>query len=89
MAFTDSRRLTGPNVYFAVPAVVLEARADAVSEIERQQWQAIVTGIAAELDWALPQFAFKFHPKGATLAFTAPLDQLYTATEVNEWAWST
>ncbi|MEY3371986.1 MAG: hypothetical protein RLZZ537_454, partial [Pseudomonadota bacterium] len=89
MAFTDSRRLTGPNVYFAVPAVVLEARAEAVSEIDRQQWQAIVTGIAAELDWALPQFAFKFHPKGATLAFTAPLDQLYTATEVNEWAWST
>jgi len=89
MAFTDSRRLTGPNVYFAVPAVVLEARADAVSEIDRQQWQAIVTGIAADLDWALPEFAFKLHPKGATLAFTAPLDQLYTATEVNEWAWST
>ena len=89
MAFTDSRRLTGPNVYFAVPAVVLEARAVSVSESECRQWQGIVTGIAAQLQWPLPQFACKIHPKGATLAFTAPLDQLYTATEVNEWAWCT
>ena len=26
-------------------------------------------------------------PGGASLAFTAPLDALYSATEVNEWAW--
>jgi UDP-N-acetylmuramyl tripeptide synthase len=27
------------------------------------------------------------HASGATLAFAAPEDQLFTATEVNEWAW--
>lgn len=27
------------------------------------------------------------HGSGASLAFTAPEDQLFTATEVNEWAW--
>ena len=26
------------------------------------------------------------HASGASLAFAAPLDQLYTATEANEWA---
>ena len=28
------------------------------------------------------------HPGGATLAFAAPVDQLFCATELNEWAWS-
>ncbi|MBK7294769.1 MAG: hypothetical protein IPI84_13580 [Holophagaceae bacterium] len=27
------------------------------------------------------------HAGGATLAFAAPEDQLFTATEANEWAW--
>jgi UDP-N-acetylmuramyl tripeptide synthase len=27
------------------------------------------------------------HATGASLAFTAPIDQLYAATEINEWAW--
>lgn len=88
MAFTDSRRLTGPNVYFAVPGVVLEARAADIDEVQCQQWMQAVTGMAGLLDWPSPDFVSRCHAKGATLAFTAPMDQLFTATEVNEWAWS-
>ncbi|WP_395769191.1 Mur ligase family protein [Arenimonas sp.] len=88
MAFTDSRRLTGPNVYFAVPGVVLEARATGIDEAQCNQWMQAVTGMAGLLCWPSPYFVSRCHAKGATLAFTAPMDQLFAATEVNEWAWS-
>lgn len=88
MDFTDSRRLTGPNVYFALPGVVLEARAAEISEAQCSRWMQAVTGMAGLLDWPSPDFVGRRHAKGATLAFTAPMDQLFTATEVNEWAWS-
>jgi cyanophycin synthetase len=87
MAFTDSRRLTGPNVYFNVPAAVLETRNGCVSREHIEQWQTHVCRLAGSLGWPVPACHAQTHPKGATLAFTAPIDQLYAATEINEWAW--
>lgn len=87
MAFTDSRRLTGPNVYFDQPAAVLETRSGEVSAEQIAAWQSHATAFAQALAWPLPMFYSKTHAKGATLAFTAPFDQLYTATELNDWAW--
>ncbi|HUO18302.1 MAG TPA: Mur ligase family protein [Steroidobacteraceae bacterium] len=40
----------------------------------------------ARLGWQLPELVARRHAGGASLALAAPLDQLYTATEVNEWA---
>lgn len=87
MRFTDSRRLTGPNVYFSVCGVVLEAFEEAHDDARRAAWQDLVKQTAQALRWPAPVFHVKRHPKGATLAFTAPLDLLYTAVEVNDWAW--
>ena len=39
------------------------------------------------LEWPHPGISIDRHAGGASLAFTAPLDQLLSATEVNEWAW--
>ncbi len=39
------------------------------------------------LDWPAAEYCAMRHKAGASLAFSAPLDQLFTATEVNEWAW--
>ena len=39
------------------------------------------------LAWPEPAISIDRHAGGASLAFTAPLDQLLSATEVNEWAW--
>ena len=87
MRFTDSRRLTGPNVYFAVCGVVLEAFEEAHDQARLAAWRDLVGQTAQALRWPAPDYHSKRHPKGATLAFTAPLDQLYTAVEVNDWAW--
>lgn len=88
MALTDSRRLTGPNVYFNQPAVALEALASDVSDSQLARWQAHVERLSTALHWPAPMLYMKGHAKGATLAFTAPPDQLYCATEINEWSWS-
>ncbi|HTL99268.1 MAG TPA: Mur ligase family protein [Holophagaceae bacterium] len=39
------------------------------------------------LGWPEGPVCARAHAMGAALAFAAPEDQLYTATEVNEWAW--
>ncbi|HMM65742.1 MAG TPA: Mur ligase family protein [Dokdonella sp.] len=41
----------------------------------------------AALDWPDAPMRVRLHRGGATLAIAAPVDQLFSATEVNEWAW--
>jgi cyanophycin synthetase len=87
-SFVDSRRLTGPNRHFGVPGAVLDAIAPLPLRPETlQRWRELVAERCAALDWPLPLLDVHSGPQGATLAMSAPLDQLFTATEVNEWAW--
>ena len=39
------------------------------------------------LGWPHAPLRVRAHRGGSALAFAAPIDQLFTATEVNEWAW--
>ncbi len=86
--FEDSRRLTGCNPYFAGPGAALESvRGLAFDDDALQRWRANVTVARAHLGWPEADIHLRRHASGASLAFAAPLDQLYAATEVNEWAW--
>jgi len=85
LPFEDSRRLTGSNVFFARPGVVLEALADLPAEVEAG-WRTRVTRMQAVLGWAASKLVVRRHRSGVSLAFPAPIDALFTATEVNEWA---
>jgi cyanophycin synthetase len=70
LPFEDSRRLTGGNLFFASTGAVLEVVRVPVDS----------TLIAAWRDRVRP------HAGGTSLALGAPSDQLFLATEVNEWA---
>lgn len=88
--FDDSRRLTGPNFFFRATGAVLEATgAAATNQMAHLRWQQLAAQLCTNLDWPDTRLTARAHRTGATLALTAPLDQLYTATEVNEWAWET
>ena len=50
-------------------------------------WQDKVQRVRALLDWPQGPLCTRAHHDGMTLAFGAPIDQLFSATEVNEWAW--
>jgi len=49
-------------------------------------WRSRVERAGARLRWANPQTVARRHASGVSLAVAAPLDQLFLATEVNEWA---
>lgn len=86
--FEDSRRLTGCNVYFDDTGAALEtARGLAFCADAAARWRDNVVRACDALAWLEGEVVARRHRSGASLAFAAPIDQLYTATEVNEWAW--
>lgn len=85
--FEDSRRLTGANLYFDNPGAALETVSGLVFDTSTlQRWRGNIARARAALGWPEGAVVIREHTSGASLAFEAPLDQLYAATEVNEWA---
>lgn len=85
--FEDSRRLTGANLYFDGAGAALETAPGLVFDAGTlQRWRGKIARVRAALGWADGAIVVREHATGASLAFQAPLDQLYVATEANEWA---
>ena len=80
--------MTGANLYFDGAGAALEsARGIAFDAGTLQRWRDNVGCLRDALGWPPGDVVVRQHPSGVSLAFTAPLDQLYTAVEANEWAW--
>jgi cyanophycin synthetase len=87
-AFDDSRRLTGANRYHGSTAVQLSALGRAAHDGAAQgRWAGLVHALAFHLGWPDPAPRVHEHAAGVVLAFAAPSLALFTATEINEWAW--
>ncbi|MGV8942554.1 Mur ligase family protein [Thermomonas sp.] len=89
--FSDSRRLTGNNLYFDGPGAALEVPFKQVSGVVvdaalLQRWRDNIGRLRSTLGWADGALVVREHRTGASLAYAAPIDQLYTAAEANEWA---
>ncbi len=87
-AFDQSRRLIGPNRWYAGPAVTLVPLGPAAADGAAQgRWIAQVVATCAALGWPEPDPRVQRHAQGQILAFAAPAEALLAATEINEWAW--
>jgi cyanophycin synthetase len=90
LPFEDSRRLTGPNFFFIRTGAALEVIGVAVDDALLAGWRARSERALRLLGWASAAtpaiLCSRVHASGASLALAAPCDQLFTATEVNEWA---
>ena len=89
MKLLDSRRLTGPNLLLPRAGAVLEVslepeEADAAIAAWREQARNLLVAAG----WTDEEIAVRRFSGGASLAFSAPIDSLYAATEVNELAWA-
>ncbi len=83
----DSRRLTGPNLLCDRPGAVLDVSlSDGQANEAIVAWTGAVREILAAVGWEKEEIVVRRFAGGASLAITAPLDALYAATEVNEWA---
>lgn len=86
LPFEDSRRLTGVNLFFASTGAVLEVVGTSVDDALLGAWRSRVERAAERLHWPDGRALARRHLGGVTLAIAAPADQLFLATEVNEWA---
>jgi len=89
MKFLDARRLTGPSLLFDLPGAILDVacNADEASQLA-PAWEKHVRRMLAEIGWQQSEFASLVLTDGISMGFTAPIDALYAASEINEWAWA-
>lgn len=92
MRSLDSRRLTGANIHTHGPAAILEVAFEPGESVDTaiHGWRLALTAALRALEWPL-DIHVRLHDdgrgqRGADLVFTAPVDALYLATEINDWA---
>ncbi len=89
MKFLDARRLTGPSLLSDGPAAILDVACTAdEADLLEPVWHAHVERMHQLLGWEPAEFTRKNLAGGVSLAFTAAIDALYAASEINEWAWA-
>ena len=76
----------GGNLFFASTGAVLEVIDVSVDDALIAGWRTRIDRAATRLGWSDRQAIARRHASGASLAISAPSDQLFLATEVNEWA---
>ena len=88
MNLLDSRRLTGPSLLLDRPGAVLEVSlAPEEADAAVAAWTAQVRRMLDAVGWGGEEIAVRRFPGGASLAISAPIDGLYAATDINDWAW--
>ncbi|WP_439106050.1 Mur ligase family protein [Congregibacter sp.] len=88
MRLLDSRRLTGANFLLSGPGAVLDISVDdSDRELLIAAWRRHAKRLLGQLDWDDEELAVRPFDGGVSLALSAPLDGLYTATELNETAY--
>jgi cyanophycin synthetase len=87
MKLLDSRRLTGPNLLWDLEGAVLDvALSDGEACPLTEAWVRHAGRILEAVGWGAEELCVRRFPGGANLGLSAQVDRLYTATEVNEWA---
>ncbi len=88
MRLLDSRRLTGPNLVSARPGAVIDVEFGEVDpDLVIGAWRHSLQRLLHEIGWDDAQCSVRRFAGGASMAVSAPVDALYTATEINETAW--
>jgi UDP-N-acetylmuramyl tripeptide synthase len=91
MPFHDSRRLTGLNLLSRRPGAVLDVRLGEGQEDEAliAAWRRQVRRMLDAVGWAGEEIVVRRFAAGASLFLSAPIDGLYAAVDLGEWAWKT
>ncbi|MDJ0653181.1 MAG: Mur ligase family protein [Xanthomonadales bacterium] len=93
---TDSRRLTGPNLFSDDPGAVAEVNGPANTPVApvdgdpatlAERWRHHALALTQALGWGSRVISRAFSG-GVSQYLSAPVDVLYAATEVNEAAWA-
>jgi cyanophycin synthetase len=88
MKVLDSRRLTGPSLLLDRPGAIIDVSLENLdSDRAAPAWRQAVTRLLNAVGWPGEELACRGFRGGMSLAFSAPVDCLYAATDLNEAAW--
>lgn len=88
LVLDDSRRLTGPNLISDAAGAILDISIDGLPvDVVVNVWRRTAREVLDAVGWERERLFDRPFERGASLVMSAPIDALYAATEVNEWAW--
>ena len=88
MEYLDARRLTGPSLLWNRPGSILDVQC--TPDDTRKLipvWDKHVKSMLSAVGWDEEVTCHWPLSGGVSLAFSAPIDVLYAASAINEWAW--
>ena len=89
MRVLDSRRLTGPGLVLDRPGAVIDLEVESTRrDAAIGAWRDAVGRMLGAVGWGGETVRTRRFGSGVSLAFTAPADALYAATELNDSAWA-
>jgi len=88
MELLDCRRLTGPNLLWDRPSVVMDIACEPGEALEiRPRLEAEVLRLHQRLGWRACDFSARARIGGLSLSFDGPIDRLYAGIALAEAAW--
>lgn len=83
---TDSRRLTGANLYWDRPSAVIDVSIEGAPQEIITAWEQAVRKWLDPVGYAEQRTCYRVFDGGASLLISAPIDVLYSMCELNETA---
>jgi len=88
LVLDDTRRLTGPGLLWDHPGAVLDVLfRDHAPDTVMANWHEEARRVMDAIGWSDQSITTRAYDGGVSLAISAPLDQLYSATFVAQTAW--
>jgi cyanophycin synthetase len=88
MKLTDSRRLTGANLYWDCPSAIIDVMIDGPPGPAINAWRCAAEEWLDKVGYADEETCYRVFEGGASLLISAPIDVLYSMCELNELAWA-
>ncbi len=85
---TDSRRLTGANLYWDYPSAIIDVAIEGAAEPVVRAWEVAAHRLLELTGREERKTCFRIFTGGASLLIKAPIDALYSMCELNELAWT-
>jgi len=88
LELTDSRRLTGPNLFWDLPGAVIDVSIDGPPDRVVQVWKSAARDWLDAVGHSDQRTCHRLFEGGASLLISAPIDALYAMCELNEVVWA-
>jgi UDP-N-acetylmuramyl tripeptide synthase len=88
LTLENSRRLTGANLYWDLPAAIIDVMIEGNPETVLRAWESAALKWLDSVGYADEKTCYRTFEGGASLLISAPIDVLYSMCELNEVAWA-